>query len=174
MTSPSASEAEEASPAEDSRALRLPETTAAASSIPLPFSQSQTLIDDGPLCNLIINYLPPFMDEEATRQLFFQFGPIYTAKVIYDKETGESRGYGFIRYECFFSATYAIAYLNRYDIAGKRLKVAYANVAAARKCFEEVRKLSGFTERQRLILDAVYQLSEQSQEAGQAEEAKEG
>nr|CCC94669.1 putative RNA-binding protein [Trypanosoma congolense IL3000] len=87
--------------------------------------------DAEPLRNLIVNYLPPMMDETQLFQLFAQFGPIESVKIIYDKVTRESRGYGFVKYTFFFSATYAVHWLNGYHIAGKRLKVAFANAEAA-------------------------------------------
>lgn len=104
--------------------------------------------DDSSLCNLIVNYLPPFMNDVMVAQLFSQFGPVCSTKVIYDKISGVSRGYGFIRYECFFSASFAVANLNRYEIGGKKLKVSYADHVGARACIEKLKKMRK-TKRQR-------------------------
>eukprot|EP00796_Vickermania_ingenoplastis_P003763 gene3763-2654_t len=125
-------------------------------------STNTSSVDDAALCNLIVNYLPPMMDELGAYQLFVQFGPIYSVKIIYDKDSGESRGYGFIRYACFFSATYAIVNLNRYEICGKKLKVAYANLTGARAALQTIKEANGhngnggFTERQMTIFHEIY------------------
>ncbi|RNF10034.1 RNA-binding protein RBP-3 [Trypanosoma rangeli] len=95
--------------------------------------------DPEPLRNLIVNYLPPMMDEMELCGLFGQFGPIESVKIIYDRETRESRGYGFVKYVYYFSASYAANSLNGYCIAGKRLKVAYANVEAAWEAYNSLR-----------------------------------
>ncbi|KPA79456.1 putative mitochondrial RNA-binding protein [Leptomonas pyrrhocoris] len=95
--------------------------------------------DPDALRNLIVNYLPPLMNEAQVYELFGQFGKIESVKIIYDKITGESRGYGFVKYQFFFSATYAVSCLNRFEIGGKKLKVAYANAQAAKEAYEMVR-----------------------------------
>lgn len=95
--------------------------------------------DPDALRNLIVNYLPPLMNEAQVYELFGQFGKIESVKIIYDKITGESRGYGFVKYQFFFSATYAVSCLNRFEIGGKKLKVAYANAPAAKEAYEMLR-----------------------------------
>lgn len=124
-----------------------------------------SILDAPALCNLIVNYLPPLMDELSLFQLFSQFGPLMSIKIIYDRETGESKGYGFIRYECFFSATFALANLNRYEIGGKSLKLAYADRPAAEKSLEAIKNLppsqQGFTERQKRVFNELYYQQQQ-------------
>ncbi|KAG5477177.1 hypothetical protein LSCM4_04394 [Leishmania orientalis] len=95
--------------------------------------------DPDALRNLIVNYLPPLMNEAQVYELFGQFGKIESVKIIYDKITGESRGYGFVKYQFFFSATYAVSCLNRFEIGGKKLKVAYANAPAAKEAYDMLR-----------------------------------
>ncbi|CCW70870.1 unnamed protein product [Phytomonas sp. Hart1] len=125
------------------------------------FSPQPVLLEENSdpeaLCNLIVNYLPPLMDEGQLFQLFSQFGPIESIKIIYDRDTHESRGYGFVRFRFFFSATYAISCLNRFQIAGKRLKVAYANVASAKESFNTLKdRLTQFTTEQKVSLRTMY------------------
>uniref|UniRef100_A0A0A9YUY0 Protein elav n=1 Tax=Lygus hesperus TaxID=30085 RepID=A0A0A9YUY0_LYGHE len=97
------------------------------------------------------------MDESQLYQLFLQFGPIESVKIIYDKQTHESRGYGFVKYYFFFSATYAITCLNRFTVGGKRLKVAYANVECAKDALAVVRQFAtGFTPPQQLAYSNMY------------------
>jgi RNA recognition motif-containing protein len=84
--------------------------------------------------NLMVNYIPTVLDEGQLRQLFEMYGPIESVRIICDRDTRESRGYGFVKYRASFSAVNAIQYLNGYPILNKRLKVAYANVVEAERC----------------------------------------
>ena len=76
--------------------------------------------------NLMINYIPTTIDEMQLRQLFEQYGPIESVKIVCDRETRQSRGYGFVKYRQSASAQMAIEALNGYPIMNKRLKVALA------------------------------------------------
>ncbi|KAL7667924.1 hypothetical protein ACOME3_008649 [Neoechinorhynchus agilis] len=75
---------------------------------------------------LIINYLPQSMDEKKLYKMFRQIGPIHSCRLMYDKATGYSYGYGFVEYEDEIHASQAIEELNGYYVEGKTLKVAYS------------------------------------------------
>lgn len=77
-------------------------------------------------CNLIVNYLPQSLKEHDFCQLFAKIGPIKTCKLMYDKQTGYSFGYGFVDYQNLDDANRAIESLNGFQIEHKRLKVAFA------------------------------------------------
>jgi RNA recognition motif-containing protein len=85
------------------------------------------------LRNLMVNYIPTQIDELQLRQLFEMYGPIETIKIVTDRETKQSKGFGFVKYRFAFSAMHAIQYLNGYPLMNKRLKVAYANQSEAQK-----------------------------------------
>uniref|UniRef100_A0A0A9YPE0 RRM domain-containing protein n=1 Tax=Lygus hesperus TaxID=30085 RepID=A0A0A9YPE0_LYGHE len=76
--------------------------------------------------NLMVNYIPTNIDEMQLRQLFERFGPIENIKIVCDRETQQSRGYGFVKFASAASAQQAINELNGYNILNKRLKVALA------------------------------------------------
>lgn len=76
--------------------------------------------------NLMVNYIPSTVDELQLRQLFEQYGPIETVKIVCDRESRQSRGYGFVKYVEASSANQAIQELNGYAIMNKRLKVSLA------------------------------------------------
>lgn len=63
---------------------------------------------------------------ESFEQHFAQFGPITDARVIKDRETGRSRGFGFITYQDDQSAQNALA-ANNTEFEGKALRVNIAN-----------------------------------------------
>lgn len=73
--------------------------------------------------NLIINYLPQILSDEEFRSIFNSIGPIKSAKIIRDKVTGYSSGFGFIDYERPQDADRAIQALNGLQVQHKTLKV---------------------------------------------------
>eukprot|EP00359_Climacostomum_virens_P001133 CAMPEP_0204899100 /NCGR_PEP_ID=MMETSP1397-20131031/1662_1 /ASSEMBLY_ACC=CAM_ASM_000891 /TAXON_ID=49980 /ORGANISM="Climacostomum Climacostomum virens, Strain Stock W-24" /LENGTH=163 /DNA_ID=CAMNT_0052067017 /DNA_START=54 /DNA_END=545 /DNA_ORIENTATION=+ len=76
--------------------------------------------------NLMVNYIPTTIDELQLRQLFEQYGAIESIKIVCDRETRQSRGYGFVKFVSAASASHAIQELNGHAIMNKRLKVALA------------------------------------------------
>lgn len=77
-------------------------------------------------CNLIVNYLPQSLKEHDFNLLFSKIGPLKTCKLMFDRQTGYSFGYGFVEYVNEEDAIKAIEKLNGYQIEHKRLKVALA------------------------------------------------
>ena len=49
--------------------------------------------------NLIINYLPQTLTDTEFNQLFATLGPLQSARILRDKRTGYSFGYGFVNYQ---------------------------------------------------------------------------
>ncbi|XP_043715108.1 splicing factor-like protein 1 isoform X2 [Telopea speciosissima] len=73
--------------------------------------------------NLYVGNLPQTMDDNQLRKLFFSFGKITDAKVIKDRSTGFSKGYGFVTYENPTDASAAVAHMQGQRIDGKPLVV---------------------------------------------------
>ncbi|ONK77786.1 uncharacterized protein A4U43_C02F10600 [Asparagus officinalis] len=76
--------------------------------------------------NLYIGYLPPTLDDDGLIRLFSSFGEIVMAKVIKDKITGLSKGYGFVKYSDVAQANNAIASMNGYHLEGRTIAVRVA------------------------------------------------
>jgi len=76
--------------------------------------------------NLIVNYLPQTMTQEEIRSLFSSIGEVESCKLIRDKVTGQSLGYGFVNYHRADDATKAIQTLNGLRLQNKTIKVSYA------------------------------------------------
>merc|ERR1712137_1361001 len=74
--------------------------------------------------NLFIFHLPPNIDDEGLNKLFSDFGPIESAKVIIDKNTGDSKGYGFVQFVNHSDAERALS-MNGGSIGCKRLSVSF-------------------------------------------------
>jgi len=76
--------------------------------------------------NLIVNYLPQTMTQEEIRSLFSSIGEVESCKLIRDKVTGQSLGYGFVNYHRQEDASKAIQTLNGLRLQNKTIKVSYA------------------------------------------------
>jgi hypothetical protein len=77
--------------------------------------------------NLIINYIPVEVTEAEFRQLFEQFGALESCKIVVDRVTGYSKGYGFVRYADGHAAVEAMRQLDGFAIYNKKLKVGLAS-----------------------------------------------
>jgi RNA recognition motif-containing protein len=71
--------------------------------------------------NLYVGNLPFTTTEQELSQLFGQYGTVTKAQVIQDRETGRSRGFGFV--EMSSGTDEAIQALNGADYQGRRLTV---------------------------------------------------
>uniref|UniRef100_A0A8R1DMX6 RRM domain-containing protein n=1 Tax=Caenorhabditis japonica TaxID=281687 RepID=A0A8R1DMX6_CAEJA len=76
--------------------------------------------------NLIINYLPQGMSQEEVRSLFTSIGEIESCKLVRDKVTGQSLGYGFVNYVREEDALRAVSSFNGLRLQNKTIKVSYA------------------------------------------------
>jgi len=71
---------------------------------------------------IYVGNLPWSADENTLRDLFAAVGEVHSAAVITDRETGRSRGFGFIEMDNS-DADKAISQLNGQDMGGRPLRV---------------------------------------------------
>lgn len=76
---------------------------------------------------IYIGNVPYSMKEADIEQLFAEYGTVLSVKVITDKFTHRSKGYGFIEMEDETEGEFAINKLNGQDVLGRNLKVSRAN-----------------------------------------------
>ena len=76
--------------------------------------------------NMYVSNLSFHTDEQALRDLFTPFGNVTSAKVINDRETGRSRGFGFVEMEVVAEGQAAMKALNNKEIEGRALAVSIA------------------------------------------------
>ncbi|HYX08310.1 MAG TPA: RNA-binding protein [Bacteroidales bacterium] len=67
------------------------------------------------------------MKESELEKLFQEFGNVVSAKIISDKMSGRSKGYGFVELDDEADEEAAITSLNGKEINGRNLKVNKAN-----------------------------------------------
>ncbi len=77
-------------------------------------------------CNLIINYLPHDADDDSLYAMFATHGEVREAKVIREKNTKRSLGYGFVKYAREEDALVAIELMNGIIWDTKKIKVSFA------------------------------------------------
>ncbi|MBI3385855.1 RNA-binding protein [Candidatus Gottesmanbacteria bacterium] len=73
--------------------------------------------------NLFVGNLPYAMDSAQLEELFKQVGSVVSAKVIVDKYSGRSRGFGFVEMSSDDEAKKAVEMFNGKDIQGRALVV---------------------------------------------------
>ena len=76
--------------------------------------------------NLYISNLSYNISDDDLRQLFADYGEITSAKVIMDRETGRSRGFGFVELSDDELAKKAIEELNQASYDGKVINITEA------------------------------------------------
>jgi RNA recognition motif-containing protein len=82
--------------------------------------------------NMYVSNLSFHTAEDDLRKLFEEFGAVSSAKVITDRETGRSRGFGFVEMDADAEANAAMKALNGKDIDGRSLSVTVAREKTAR------------------------------------------
>lgn len=72
---------------------------------------------------LYVGNLPFNTDDQSLRQLFETKGAVSSAQVVIDRETGRSRGFGFVEMSNDNEATEAVNSLNGADFGGRAIVV---------------------------------------------------
>ena len=77
--------------------------------------------------NIFVAGLPYDLDDAELEEIFEKFGKVNSAKVAMDKETGKSRGFGFVEMPVESEAKDAIEGLNNISLGKKPLVVKAAD-----------------------------------------------
>ncbi|XP_022137596.1 glycine-rich RNA-binding protein 4, mitochondrial-like [Momordica charantia] len=65
-------------------------------------------------------------DDQSLREAFTKYGDVVEARVILDRDTGRSRGFGFVTFNANEEASSAIQALDGQDLDGRRIRVNFA------------------------------------------------
>jgi RNA recognition motif-containing protein len=76
--------------------------------------------------NIYVSNLSFNVQDEDLKSYFADYGEVSSAKVINDKETGRSRGFGFVEMTDDAAAQKAIAELDGATVDGRAIKVSVA------------------------------------------------
>ena len=77
--------------------------------------------------NIFVAKLNYATSEDALRQAFEEFGTVDSAKVIMDRDTQRSKGFGFVEMPNDDEANQAISSLNEAELDGRTIVVKKAN-----------------------------------------------
>ena len=72
---------------------------------------------------LLVRNLAKATTEEKLQSLFTQYGAVQSCSLVLDKETGKSKGFGFVEMPKSGEAKAAIKNLNGYKLAGNLIRV---------------------------------------------------
>jgi len=78
---------------------------------------------------LFVGSLPWSVNDEKLKETFEKHGTVLSAKIVTDRDTNRSRGFGFVEMESSSDASNAIKALNDTEIDGRKIVV---NEAKAR------------------------------------------
>lgn len=76
--------------------------------------------------NIFVGNLNYQLQEEELESIFAEFGEVASSKIIIDKYTGRSKGFGFVEMTNDDEATRAIEELNGQDANGRTMRVSKA------------------------------------------------
>ena len=76
---------------------------------------------------LYVGSLPYSLTEDELKEIFLPFGPVVSARIITDKMTGKSKGFGFVEMETQEDAQKAIEAIHGAELHGRTLIVNIAH-----------------------------------------------
>ena len=80
------------------------------------------------IMKLYVGNIPYEINEGELRSVFQEFGKVSTVKIVMDRDSRRSKGYGFIEMESEQEALAALSGLEGKEIQGRKLKVSKAQV----------------------------------------------
>uniref|UniRef100_A0A8D8VVG9 Cleavage stimulation factor subunit 2 n=1 Tax=Cacopsylla melanoneura TaxID=428564 RepID=A0A8D8VVG9_9HEMI len=83
----------------------------------------QANVLDKSMRSVFVGNIPYEATEEKLKDIFSEAGPVISFKLVYDRETGKPKGYGFCEYKDQETALSAMRNLNGYEIGGRNLRV---------------------------------------------------
>lgn len=74
-----------------------------------------------------VGHLPYDMTEEQIKDVFKTVGPVKQIRLVFDRQTGKSKGFAFVQYYKPESAQSAVRNLDKYKVGNMQLKVNYSS-----------------------------------------------
>merc|ERR1712137_1078134 len=79
------------------------------------------------MTSVFVGNIPYGVTEEQLKDIFGEAGSVVSFRIVHDRETGRSKGFGFCEYQDPSSAQNAMRDLNGYELNGRTLRVDTAN-----------------------------------------------
>ncbi|RMD52321.1 RNA-binding protein [Candidatus Parcubacteria bacterium] len=75
---------------------------------------------------LFVGNLPWSIDDQALNNIFSKYGKILSARIVKDRMTNRSRGFGFVEFDNEDAANAAVNDLNESQVEGRAITVSIA------------------------------------------------
>ncbi|KAI2796978.1 hypothetical protein RDWZM_004301 [Blomia tropicalis] len=99
---------------------------------------AQAATNERSLRSVFVGNIPYDASEEKLKDIFSEVGPVLSFKLVYDRESGKPKGYGFCEYRDQETASSAMRNLNGYELNGRSLRV---DTATNERFKEEMKNL---------------------------------
>ncbi|KAI8923150.1 hypothetical protein BC831DRAFT_472403 [Entophlyctis helioformis] len=76
---------------------------------------------------VFVGNIPYDLTETQLIDIFSEVGTVVNFRLVFDRETGKTKGFGFCTYQDAETAASAVRNLNNYDCGGRQLRVDYAD-----------------------------------------------
>jgi RNA recognition motif-containing protein len=73
--------------------------------------------------SIYVGNLPYAVSEESLGEIFSNYGTVVSTKIVIDRDTGRSKGFGFVEMSTKEEADAAIAELENSEIDGRTIKI---------------------------------------------------
>ncbi|KAE8449413.1 hypothetical protein EG329_008314 [Mollisiaceae sp. DMI_Dod_QoI] len=80
-----------------------------------------------PSKSVFVGNIPYGLTEEQIIRIFSSAGKVLNFRLVYDRETGKPKGFGFVEFPDSDSAASAVRNLNDYEIMNRKLRVDFSN-----------------------------------------------
>ncbi|XP_077297661.1 cleavage stimulation factor subunit 2 CstF64 [Arctopsyche grandis] len=84
--------------------------------------EEQSIMDKS-MRSVFVGNIPYEATEEKLKDIFSEVGPVLSFKLVFDRESGKPKGYGFCEYKDQETALSAMRNLNGFEIGGRSLRV---------------------------------------------------
>ncbi|KAI9105937.1 hypothetical protein DFS34DRAFT_36885 [Phlyctochytrium arcticum] len=75
---------------------------------------------------VFVGNIPYDLTEPQLIDIFKEVGPVVSFRLVFDRETGKPKGYGFCTFQDSETAGSAVRNLNNYDVGGRQLRIDFA------------------------------------------------
>ena len=73
--------------------------------------------------NIYVGNLPYAVDRDGLKELFAPFGEVLSARIVIDRDTNRSKGFGFVEMPNDEQARQAVEAMNGQDVDGRKVVV---------------------------------------------------
>ncbi|TPX62296.1 hypothetical protein PhCBS80983_g00534 [Powellomyces hirtus] len=75
---------------------------------------------------VFVGNIPYDLTETQLIDIFKEVGPVVSFRLVFDRDTGKPKGYGFCTFQDAETAASAVRNLNNYDVGGRQLRIDFA------------------------------------------------